>query len=51
MSNTEIILLASAMFLTGLWLGIFICISVDNHYECKGDLDEKTWERIEGWRK
>ena len=49
MSITEIIFLVAFMFLLGMWLGILICIIVDKHFE--RDLDQKTWERIEGWRK
>ena len=49
MSNTEIVILVAAMLLSALWLGIFVFSIIDNRFE--RDLDQKTWERIEGWRK
>ena len=51
MNLWDIILLAGAMFLTGLWIGMFICIVIDNHCERNDDLYQKIWERIEGRRK
>lgn len=31
MSNVEIILFVAAMFFIGMWLGIYICIIIDDH--------------------
>lgn len=45
MSFTEIVAIAVIMFLLGMKYGILIDKRIER------DLDQKTWERIEGWRK
>ena len=49
MSILESILLAAFLILLGFYLGVLLCIKLEEH--AFRDLDQKTWERIEGWRK